>query len=153
MPLYTVEHSYPLTAPQKQEIAAAITKLHTSKFLAPSFFVHVTFRASSAADQNYFLAGKPRVTATNRIIGLVRVSSSRTKKDWDELAAQIEDAWYTAVSGPVIEEGKDKGKRENALDDNAVTTQAKSLLAIGFHGAVAAWEHGGAIPSVSCSPP
>lgn len=149
MPFYSVEHSYPLNAAQKTQIAAAITRLHTAKFLAPSIFVHVKFTASDASDQNYFLGGKSQVLSTNRIMASVRTSASRTKEHFEELAEEIEKAWYDAVSGPVIEEGKDQGKRENAVNDNESVTTAKQLRVVAFTGLVAAIENGNRIPAVS----
>ena len=41
MPLYNVEHSYPLKAEQKLDLAERITKLHARTFATPSMFVQV----------------------------------------------------------------------------------------------------------------
>ena len=41
MPLYNVEHSYPLSLQQKTALAERITKLHATAFSTPSMFVQV----------------------------------------------------------------------------------------------------------------
>jgi phenylpyruvate tautomerase PptA (4-oxalocrotonate tautomerase family) len=48
MPLYNVEHTYPLTDEQKDQLAAAITKIHTEKFTVPRFFVNINIRDISS---------------------------------------------------------------------------------------------------------
>jgi phenylpyruvate tautomerase PptA (4-oxalocrotonate tautomerase family) len=149
MPLYEVQHSYPLTTKQRQQIAESITHLHSTTFLTPSIFVHVKFHANDASDNTYFLAGKPRTTSVNRIIAMVRTSEGRTKKHWDELAARIENAWYNAVSGEVISEGKDEGKRKEEVNDADSKKQAKKLVIVAFYSMVGARENGHTIPTVS----
>lgn len=94
MPFYQVFHSYPLSLTQKQSIASAITHLHSHKFKTPSLFVNVKFHAEDASEDEYFMAGQVRNNATNRILGMVRTSEQRTKKDFDELAEKVESAWY-----------------------------------------------------------
>lgn len=149
MPFYSVEHSFPLTLHQKSQLATAITKLHSSKFLTPSVFVHVNFKSSDATDQNYFVAGTPRTDSTNRIVGLVRTSESRTQEHWQELAHDIEEAWYDAVNGEIIEGGKNEGKRKNALSDTQNVIEAKKIRLVTFYPMIAVRENGDAIPQVS----
>ncbi|KAI9039041.1 uncharacterized protein KD926_010025 [Aspergillus affinis] len=43
MPLYTIEHSIPLSKPQRDALAQSITHIHTRKFTTPSLFVNVQF--------------------------------------------------------------------------------------------------------------
>lgn len=97
MPFYEVFHSCTLNPEARQSLASAITDLHCKTFTTPSFFVHIRFKAEDASDGSYFMAGKPRQTNCNRIVGLVRNSSARTKSDFDTLAAKIEGAWNDAV--------------------------------------------------------
>jgi phenylpyruvate tautomerase PptA (4-oxalocrotonate tautomerase family) len=52
MPLYTIDHSCPLTEQQKDQLAEAITKIHTEKFTVPRFFVNVSIRDISS-EQTY----------------------------------------------------------------------------------------------------
>lgn len=91
--MYEVHHSYPFTHEQKQELATAITNLHCEAFTTPSFFVHVRFSWHDASDKSYFMAGKPRTTNCNRIIGIVRTSPTRPISAFDTLAADIENSW------------------------------------------------------------
>jgi hypothetical protein len=90
--------------------------------------VHTRFQAHDASDKAYFIAGKVRQDCTNRIIATVRTSPSRSKADFDALAEKIESAWYDAVKGEVIEEGKDKGKRKGEVDETEVKANAERLL-------------------------
>jgi phenylpyruvate tautomerase PptA (4-oxalocrotonate tautomerase family) len=103
MPLYEVHHSLPLSNEQRQSLATAITNLHCTAFTTPSFFVHIQFVPQDASDGNYFMAGKSKVTSSNRIIANVRTSPSRSKADFDALAEKIERAWYDAVEGSVAD--------------------------------------------------
>ncbi|OOF90393.1 hypothetical protein ASPCADRAFT_10690 [Aspergillus carbonarius ITEM 5010] len=96
MPLYKVYHSYPMTDEQRQALATSITNLHCETFTTPSFFVHIRFIPHDARDGNYFMAGRPRLTNSNHIVGIVRTSSARSKSTFDALTAKIETAWYEA---------------------------------------------------------
>lgn len=98
MPVYQIFHSYPLTLSQQQTLATAITTLHCTAFTTPSIFVHVSFFLQTSPNV-HFLAGKPRPSGANRIVGIVRTSASRPKSAFDNLAQQIEDAWHEAVKG------------------------------------------------------
>ena len=115
MPLYTVQHSCPLSTPQQDELAAAITRLHTQKFTAPSLFVNVTFTDTSS--QPTYVAGKrvctfppfkrPLVpssstntvsqTIKNSILAHVRHGPSRRQEDYNDLCKSIHEAWDRIV--------------------------------------------------------
>lgn len=144
--MYEVHHSYPLNHQQKNSLAESITKLHSSTFTTPSFFVHIRFSAHDATDKNYYVAGKPRFTSTNRILGMVRTSSARSKSDFDTLAAKIEEAWYDALKGEMIEEGKDKGKRKGEVNETEQDREVMALMVVAFHPMIAAREAGMVIP-------
>lgn len=47
MPFYEVQHACPLDKTQRDEIAKAITFIHTRKFCTPSLFVNLNFTNSS----------------------------------------------------------------------------------------------------------
>jgi phenylpyruvate tautomerase PptA (4-oxalocrotonate tautomerase family) len=129
MPYYQVFHSHPLSAEQRQALASSITALHCSAFGTPSFFVHVQFTRENSHDEGYFLAGKPHHTNSNRIIGTVRVSASRSKSDFDTLAADIESAWDTVVE-----------------QQHGTASETKRLLMVTFVPMVTIREGGMAIP-------
>jgi len=133
MPFYEVHHSYPLSDDERQSIARSITNLHCTAFATPSFFVHVQFFAHDINDRTYYMAGKPRTVNSNRILGVVRTSPSRTKSDFDTLATNIEDAWYKALSAAGT-----KGKNH--------ATEAQRLLMVTFLPMVTIREGGMAIP-------
>ena len=118
MPLYTVQHSCPLSTPQQDELAAAITRLHTQKFTAPSLFVNVTFTDTSS--QPTYVAGKrvctfipfkrPLVpssstntisqTTKNSILAHVRHGPSRSQEDYNDLCKAIHEEWDRVVLVP-----------------------------------------------------
>jgi phenylpyruvate tautomerase PptA (4-oxalocrotonate tautomerase family) len=52
MPLYEVEYSIPLTKTHKDDLAAAITKIHHLAYGIPSFFISVKFTDGSK-NENY----------------------------------------------------------------------------------------------------
>ncbi|EXF79854.1 hypothetical protein CFIO01_08311 [Colletotrichum fioriniae PJ7] len=117
----------------RESIALSITNLHCSTFSTPAFFVHVNFikQESKSDDGTYFMAGKSHTSNSNRIVALVRTSASRTKDDFDALAAKIEDAWNGAI--------KESGKE-------AEFDEAKRLLMVVFTPMLAIREGGMAIP-------
>jgi len=94
MPFYQIHHSCSLSGHQRQLLATSITDLHCEAFNTPKFFVHVRFFPEDNKDNTYFVAGEPHPDTSNRIIGLVRTSASRSKEDFDKLAEAIEDSWY-----------------------------------------------------------
>lgn len=137
-----MQHSYPLSHPQKTSIAKAITKLHAYTFHAPSAFINVVFQdltsaahaAPSTNESVYFVGGEPtpEPQGPNRILAMVRVGSSRKKADFDTLAEEIETAWFDAVGQP-----RDQNERE-----------AKRMQWIAFYPLVTARENGVVIPEV-----
>jgi len=56
MPNYEIEHICPLTESQKDEIAEAITHIHTEQFKAPRLFVNCRF--TNIKDHAVYVAGK-----------------------------------------------------------------------------------------------
>ncbi|KAK1593421.1 uncharacterized protein LY79DRAFT_514273 [Colletotrichum navitas] len=138
MPFYQIYHTYPLSQTQRQSIALSITNLHCSAFNTPAFFVHVSFsdQSSKPDDGTYFMAGKPHSTNSNRIIAAVRTSASRTKADFDNLAASIEEAWDSALEEPGA--GNTKGYKE--------PDESKRLLMVMFTPMLAIREGGMVIP-------
>ncbi|KAK2035572.1 hypothetical protein LX32DRAFT_723724 [Colletotrichum zoysiae] len=138
MPFYQIYHTYPLSQTQRHSIALSITNLHCSAFNTPAFFVHVSFsdQGSKFDDATYFMAGKPHSTNCNRIIAVVRTSASRTKEDFDNLAASIEKAWDRALENPDAE--NTIGYKES--------DESKRLLMVIFTPMLAIREGGMAIP-------
>ncbi|KAI1073146.1 hypothetical protein LB507_009104 [Fusarium sp. FIESC RH6] len=94
MPFYQIHHSCSLSSHQRLLLAKSITDLHCEAFNTPKFFVHVRFFPEDNKDNTYFVAGDPHPDTSNRIIGLVRTSASRSKEDFDKLAEAIEESWY-----------------------------------------------------------
>ncbi|KNG86961.1 hypothetical protein ANOM_004189 [Aspergillus nomiae NRRL 13137] len=110
MPLYEVEHCIALSKAQRNELAQAITLLHTRKFTTPSLFVNVRF--VDASNSCSYIGGKEvRYSyspseihfqtliqrAINRIIAYVRPGGNRTTADFEELAQRVTDAWNQIV--------------------------------------------------------
>lgn len=56
MPLYEIEHVIQLSADQKDELAKAITQIHSHLFTTPSLFVNVRFTDTSQHD--VYVGGK-----------------------------------------------------------------------------------------------
>lgn len=50
MPFYNFEYITPLSRSQKDQLAAAVTQIHTRKFITPSLFVNVRFTDCSNFD-------------------------------------------------------------------------------------------------------
>jgi phenylpyruvate tautomerase PptA (4-oxalocrotonate tautomerase family) len=136
MPLYEVYHSYSITDEQRQSLATAITQLHCDTFATPSFFVHVRFVKHDATDCTYFMAGKPRTTNSNRIIGIVRTSHARSRADFDLLGEKIEEAWYQCLNTPSPKDANYQSK----------DGEAKRLLMVTFTPMITIREGGIPIP-------
>ncbi len=143
MPLYNVEHSYPLTLEQKSDLAERITKLHSRTFTTPSIFVQVKYYQHDASAHNHFVGGKPKDETTNRIMGFVRSSAERKKEHFDKLAEQIENAWYVALG-----ERADDGDQRKPKETPQREKDAKELLSIGFVGGLVGREKGFILPEV-----
>lgn len=56
MPRYEIEHVCSLTESQKDELAEAVTKIHSDTFSTPKFFVNL--RITDVSQHNIYLAGK-----------------------------------------------------------------------------------------------
>ena len=104
MPWYDVEHAVPLTSIQCDALAEKITCLHTRTFMVPALLVNVQFRDSS--NDNTYIAGKRKLSS--RIQANLRVGPGRPIQVFDDLAEQLEKAWYEVV-------GNGKGKELRAV--------------------------------------
>lgn len=163
MPLYEIQHSCPLTRQQKAELASQITHLHATAFTTPSLFVNINFTDIDATEQNYFIAGRPRIGGCNRITGMVRTSEKRVKEDFDTHAEKIEGIWNLVVRGiePQAQaqtqkttehgdgRGKEHDKKRGELDETEKGREAKRLHAVFLYPVSAARERGVVIPMVS----
>lgn len=130
-------------------MAQKLTHLHSTIFVTPSIFVNVKFTPSTALENegDYFLAGEPVTPRSpNRIIGLVRTGPSRTKEMFDDLSANIEEAWYDVVNN----ESSDDGKNNSALNGYklSVDRNAKKLHWISLIPIMGVRENGVKIPEV-----
>lgn len=56
MPRYEIEHVCFLTESQKDELAEAITRIHSDTFTTPRLFVNV--RITDVSKQDHYVAGK-----------------------------------------------------------------------------------------------
>ncbi|KAH8822047.1 hypothetical protein F5884DRAFT_868350 [Xylogone sp. PMI_703] len=131
--LWKVYHTYPLDLKQKTMLAERITYLHATRFNVPSLFISVVFQQSDASSHNYFTSGKAREYGGNRIAGMLRVGGSRTAEDFENLAEQIEDAWYDVVKGERITEGKEEGKRKGEVGEKESDRESKRLMNVLFY--------------------
>ncbi|GAB1199689.1 hypothetical protein APSETT444_009046 [Aspergillus pseudonomiae] len=107
MPLYEVEHCIALSKAQRDELAQAITLLHTRKFTTPSLFVNVRF--VDARNSCSYIGGKER--SINRIIAYVRPGGNRTTADFEELAQRVTDVW-----NQIVVQGDESGTKESQLN-------------------------------------
>jgi phenylpyruvate tautomerase PptA (4-oxalocrotonate tautomerase family) len=130
MPLYAVEHACPLSLSQKDELALALTHIHSNKFTTPKNFVNVSFTDVSKAET---YIGGHRATG-NHIRAHVRAGPSRTQEDWNELCKEVEAAWYNICGTPLPQQ---KGR---AYPD----TTLRSVIVMG--GIIAGLEAGFVLP-------
>lgn len=98
MPLYEVQHICPLTPAQQDELAEAITTLHSTRFTTPRMFVNVKY--TDVRSHITYVGGKRR--AGNHILANVRVGPSRTQQDWNDLTKDIVSAWNAIVPMPKV---------------------------------------------------
>ncbi|KAL9097024.1 MAG: hypothetical protein Q9165_000988 [Trypethelium subeluteriae] len=94
MPMYEVEHVCTLTPSQKDDLAEAITKIHSEQFTTPRIFVNVRF--TDISEHDMYVAGKRR--HNNRIIGYVRPSPARTRAEFNKLCQSIQEAWDKVIA-------------------------------------------------------
>ncbi|KAI5250433.1 hypothetical protein E4T47_01369 [Aureobasidium subglaciale] len=95
MPAYEVEHISKLTDDQKDQLAEAITKIHSQQFSTPKLFVNV--RITDVSNHRTYVAGKQY--KSNRIFAYVRHGPSRTQSDYDAVSNALEEAWNKIVPG------------------------------------------------------
>ncbi|KAK4494471.1 hypothetical protein PRZ48_014769 [Zasmidium cellare] len=111
------------------ELADAITTIHSTKFSTPRLFVNVRF--SDATTHNSYIAGKKR--PANHIVANVRVGPSRTQADWNSLCADIVSAWNRIVPMPKVRRS-----------DPDVDHELRSCILLG--GMIGGYEAGFMIP-------
>ncbi|KAI1495741.1 hypothetical protein F5X99DRAFT_108065 [Biscogniauxia marginata] len=93
MPLYDFTHNASLSSQQQDDLAAAITKIHTTYFTTPSFFVNVRF--TSADGYRAYVGGKRK--QANILTARVRTSPARKREMFDELCLQVAKVWREIV--------------------------------------------------------
>lgn len=98
MPFYTIHHADSLSEVQQEQLAQAITDIHSSKFTTPKVFVNVAFQDISK--ETRFVGGKKKVA--NLISANVRHGPSRTQEDYADLIKQIQAAWARIVPGTTM---------------------------------------------------
>lgn len=131
MPFYEIYHCCPLSISQQDELAAAITEIHATKFTALKNFVNVAFKDVQSAPR--YIAGKRQ--SSNQIFAWVRTGPTRTQDDWEDLIRQVEKAWDDICGTPLP---RTKGTPER-------DTSLRGVVVMG--GLVAAMEAGFMIPS------
>lgn len=94
MPLYIISHATALSPAQQDELAQAVTDIHTSLFTTPSLFVNVRFTPASA--HIGYVGGKK--CQTNSITAHVRHGPARGKELYDQLVKRIAATWGNIVS-------------------------------------------------------
>lgn len=129
MPLYEIQHICPLTPSQQDDLALAITRIHSTKFTTPKMFVNVKF--TDATSHITYVGGKRR--QGNHIIANVRAGPSRTQKDWDSLCHEIMSEWNRIVPMPKV-------KRSAPDEDHTL----RSCILLG--GIIGGYEAGFMIP-------
>ncbi|KAH8703095.1 hypothetical protein BGW36DRAFT_354528 [Talaromyces proteolyticus] len=102
MPIYEIIHAVPLSEKQQDELAEAITIIHTTAFGVLRLFVNVRFVDASRV--NTYIAGKRR--KANHIRATVRLGS-RTNEGFLSLCKSVEEVWNRIVYEPA--------QRENSL--------------------------------------
>ncbi|KAK5702600.1 hypothetical protein LTR97_003545 [Elasticomyces elasticus] len=118
MPFYEVKHTTPLTVSQKDELANAITTIHSTKFSTPKLFVNVEFQDTSNAST--YVGGKQK--AANHLFAHVRSGPSRRREDWEDLTSQLQAAWDKTVGA-----GLPKVRRSDPDQD----TSLRSIVLMG----------------------
>jgi phenylpyruvate tautomerase PptA (4-oxalocrotonate tautomerase family) len=95
MPFYqfTVPSDSP-SAQLKADIAAAVTKVHTSVTGAPESYVNVSF--TEVPPGSLFVAGEP--VTFGRMVGIIR--TGRTEEDKRKLINKLAEAWSEVTEEP-----------------------------------------------------
>jgi len=91
-----------LSDSQKDKLAQAITKVHTSRFTTPSLFVNVRF--IDVQNESYYVGGK--LHRTNRVKALVRAGGGRSQQGFDQLAREVKEAWDNVLLETDAADGK-----------------------------------------------
>lgn len=105
MPFYEVYHAISMSDQQREDLAEALTVLHTSKFRTPRLFVNVSLTDISRA--HTCIGGKRR--KANHIRASVRLGN-RTNEDFFDLCHSIQKIWNDIVSAQVA-------KHQTSLSD------------------------------------
>lgn len=93
MPWYVVSFREPIGSSERDELASAITKVHTNLFTTPSLFVNVRFEDASSV--HHYVGGKRKLV--NAIQAHVRAGPSRPRSSYDELCRQLRGSWETVL--------------------------------------------------------
>lgn len=149
MPLYEVEHIFPLSIPQQDALAEAITDVHSKKFSTPRLFVNVNFKATYEA--RTYIAGKK--ARANRIFGTVRSSgNARSQADFDSLAQELAQVWADVVhpdagDGINARQAAEKAQKEGKEVKTEKVDPVHDLRAVFIVGGlISAYEAGFVIP-------
>lgn len=95
MPLYDVEHTYPLSTTEQSTLAIALTDLHATRFSTPRIFVNVRFTDARQGPVVY--RGGVLRESFNRIIIRTRAGESRSKEVYDEHCRSVVETWDKVV--------------------------------------------------------
>jgi phenylpyruvate tautomerase PptA (4-oxalocrotonate tautomerase family) len=126
MPFYTVKHHYPLTTSQKDDLAAAITSIHSTIFTTPKLFVNVGF--TDISSERLYVAGKPR--NHNHILANVRSGPNRKRSDFTEAGNQIMEAWNKIV-GPGLPQVKRAEAEREMSEEGKKDRELRSVIFLG----------------------
>lgn len=100
MPLYDIEYVCPLTLTQQEDLAIALTDLHSTRFNTPRCFLNV--RYTDASNQVVFRGGVRR--KYNRVIMRTRAGENRSREMYIEHCRDVVAEWERIV-GKEGEEG------------------------------------------------
>jgi hypothetical protein len=95
MPLYEVIHRCPLTDSQRDDLAAAITEIHSQMFTVSKIFVNVWFRYWHQGVGGRYVGGEREFN--NCIRATVRGGPARPREQYVELVKRLREAWYKVV--------------------------------------------------------
>ncbi|GAM88568.1 hypothetical protein ANO11243_066020 [Dothideomycetidae sp. 11243] len=129
MPEYEVCHVCPLSESQQEQLAEAITVIHSTTFSTPRLFVNVKF--SNISQVPLYVAGKRR--SNNRVLANVRHGPTRTQEQYESIIRKIMAAWEK-----IVPESKQK-RSANGVD-------YELRMVILFGAIVAAFEAGFMVP-------
>lgn len=110
MPLYDVEHVISLTDHEQQDIATAITNLHSHRFNTPKWFVNVRF--TDASNVKVFRGGVE--TRYNRLVIRTRHGGTRTVDVYNAHCRDIMKEWERVMSS--------SGSKASPVDERGLRT-------------------------------